>query len=56
MYKMAAAGMPSGTILAFHLHKCSHLSNFVCIEFQYNKTINVTLVLSNKITTYIHEV
>jgi hypothetical protein len=27
MYKMATAGVPSGTILAVHLQKCSHLSN-----------------------------
>jgi hypothetical protein len=26
MHKMAAAGVPSGTILAVHLQKCSHLS------------------------------
>jgi hypothetical protein len=26
MYKMATAGVPSGTILVVHL-KCSHLSN-----------------------------
>jgi hypothetical protein len=29
--------VPSGTILAVHLQKCSHLSNF-----QYNKTINAS--------------
>jgi hypothetical protein len=45
MYKMATAGVPSGTILAVHLHKCSHLSNEIRvmpkkIELQYNKTIN----------------
>jgi hypothetical protein len=44
MYKMASAGVPSGTILAVHLQKCSHLSNKMSdakkIEFQYNKTIN----------------
>jgi hypothetical protein len=45
MYKMATAGVPSGTILAVHLQKCSHLSNErrvmqKKIEFQYNKTIN----------------
>jgi hypothetical protein len=34
---MATAGVPSGTILAVHLQKCSHLSNF-----QYNKTINAS--------------
>jgi hypothetical protein len=27
MYKMATAGVPSGTILAVHLQKCLHLSN-----------------------------
>jgi hypothetical protein len=27
MYKMATAGVPSGTILAVHLQKCSHISN-----------------------------
>jgi hypothetical protein len=27
MYKMATACVPSGTILAVHLQKCSHLSN-----------------------------
>jgi hypothetical protein len=27
MYKMVTAGVPSGTILAVHLQKCSHLSN-----------------------------
>ena len=27
MYKMATAGVPSGTILAVYLQKCSHLSN-----------------------------
>jgi hypothetical protein len=27
MYKMAIAGVPSGTILAVHLQKCLHLSN-----------------------------
>ena len=37
---MATAGVPSGTILAVHLQKCSHLSNFFGIKFQYNKTIN----------------
>jgi hypothetical protein len=37
---MATAGVPSGNILAVHLQKCSHLSNFFCIKFQYNKTIN----------------
>jgi hypothetical protein len=43
---MATAGVPSGTILAVHLQKCSHLSNEIrvmqkkIIEFQYNKTIN----------------
>ena len=44
---MATAGVPSGTILAVHLQKCSHLSNEIRvmekkkkIEFQYNKTIN----------------
>jgi len=45
MYKMVTAGVPSGTILAVHLQKCSHLSNEIRvmqkkIEFQYNKTIN----------------
>jgi hypothetical protein len=46
MYKIATAGVPSGTILAVHLQKCSHLSNEIRvmqkkkIEFQYNKTIN----------------
>jgi hypothetical protein len=41
MYKMATAGVPmaSGTILAVHLQKCSHLSNLFCIEFQYNRTM-----------------
>ena len=39
MYKMATAGVPSGTILAVHLQKCSHLSNEIRvmqkqIEFQ----------------------
>jgi hypothetical protein len=29
MYKKATAGVPSGTILAVHLQKCSHLSNEV---------------------------
>ena len=44
---MATAGVPSGTILAVHLQKCSHLSNEIRVmqkkkkkEFQYNKTIN----------------
>ena len=44
---MATAGVPSGTILAVHLQKCSHLqcikrnkSDAKKIEFQYNKTIN----------------
>jgi hypothetical protein len=42
---MATAGVPSGTILAVHLQKCSYLSNEIRvmqkkIEFQYNKTIN----------------
>ena len=43
---MATTGVPSGTILAVHLQKCSHLSNEIRvmqkkkIEFQYNKTIN----------------
>ena len=27
MYKMATAGVPSGTILAVHLQKCFHLTN-----------------------------
>jgi hypothetical protein len=27
MFKMTTVGGPSGTILAVHLHKCSHLSN-----------------------------
>jgi hypothetical protein len=27
MYKMATAGVSSGTILAVHLQKCSHLLN-----------------------------
>jgi hypothetical protein len=45
MYKMATAGVPSGTILAVHLQQCSHLSSEIRvmqkkIEFQYNKTIN----------------
>jgi hypothetical protein len=45
MYKMATAGVPSGTFLAVHLRKCSHLSNEIRvmqkkIVFQYNKTIN----------------
>jgi hypothetical protein len=26
MYEMAIAGVPSGTILAVHIQKCSHLS------------------------------
>ena len=34
MYKMATACVPSGTILVVDLQKCSHLSNFFCIEFQ----------------------
>jgi hypothetical protein len=43
MYKMATAGVPSGTIMAVHLQKCSHLSSELRvmqnnIEFQYNKT------------------
>ena len=29
MHKMAIAGVPSGTILAVHLQKCSHLTNEV---------------------------
>ena len=37
---MATVSVPNGTILAVHLQKCSHLSNFFCIEFQSNKTIN----------------
>ena len=47
MYKMATAGVPSGTILAVHLQECSHLSSEIRVmpkkeeeEFQYNKTIN----------------
>ena len=40
MYRMATAGVPSGTILAVHLQKCSHLPNFFGIEFQYNNTFN----------------
>jgi len=40
MYEMAIAGVPSGTILAVHLQKCSHLSNVFGIEFQYNKIKN----------------
>ena len=40
MHEMATAGVPSGTILAVHLQKCSHLSILFCIEFQYNKTTN----------------
>jgi hypothetical protein len=27
MYKIAIAGVPSGTILAVHLQKCLHLSS-----------------------------
>ena len=34
MYKMVTAGVPSGTIMAVHLQKCSHLSKKNCIEFQ----------------------
>jgi hypothetical protein len=45
LYKMATAGVPSGTILAVHLQKCTYLSNFVSIEFQYNKTINACTCL-----------
>jgi hypothetical protein len=46
MYKMATAGVPSGTILAVHLQECSHLSSEIRVmpkkreEFQHNKTIN----------------
>jgi hypothetical protein len=44
---MATASVPSGTILAFHLQKCLHLSNEIRvmpkkIELQYNKTIKTS--------------
>jgi hypothetical protein len=29
---MATAGVPSGTILAVHLQKCSHLSNEISLK------------------------
>ena len=35
MYKMATAGVPSGTILAVHLQKCSHLSNEIRVMHIY---------------------
>jgi hypothetical protein len=39
---MATAGVPSGTILAVHLHKCSHLSNERVVQnFLHSKTFMI---------------
>ena len=35
MHKIATAGVPSGTILAVHLQKCSHLSNEIRVMHIY---------------------
>jgi hypothetical protein len=55
MYKMATAGVPSGTILAVHLQKCSHLSKKICIEFQYNKTINAVNIIITGINCILYD-
>jgi hypothetical protein len=43
MNKMAIAGVPSGTILAVHLQKCSHLSNEIRVmqKFLHSKTFMI---------------
>jgi hypothetical protein len=43
MYKMTTAGVPSGTILAVHLQKCSHLSNEIRVmqNFLHGKTFMI---------------
>jgi hypothetical protein len=43
MYKMATAVVPSGTILAVHLQKCSHLSNEIRVmhNFLHRKTFMI---------------
>ena len=38
---MATAGVPSGTILAVHLQKCSHLSNEIRV-MQKKKSFSIT--------------
>jgi hypothetical protein len=37
MYKMATASVPSGTILAVHFQKCSHLSNEIRVMQKKNR-------------------
>ena len=46
MYKMATAGVPSGTILAVHLQKCSHLTNEIRVmqNLLHSKTFMIYFV------------
>jgi hypothetical protein len=37
MYKMATAGVPSETMLAVYLQKCSHLSNEIRVMQKKNR-------------------
>ena len=46
MYKMATAGVPSGTILAVHLQKCLHLSNFFASSFSIIKQLMPALAVN----------
>ena len=52
MYKMATASVPSGTILAVHLQKCSHLSNEIRVmqNCLHSKTVTYFLTFTGKIT------
>jgi hypothetical protein len=47
MYKMATAGVPSGTILAVHLQKCSHLSNEISMKSDGKKIASQNLYTDN---------
>jgi hypothetical protein len=46
MYKMATAGVPSGTILAVHLQKCWHLSPKNASSFSIIKQLMPALAMN----------
>jgi hypothetical protein len=47
MYKMATAGVHSGTILAVHLQKCSHLSNEITSDAKFFASQNLYDIFSD---------